>query len=154
MFDSVMEMEWAHARRNSQPLSLILLDIDYFKQYNDHYGHIQGDHSLKQVAKILSSAAVRPRDFFARFGGEEFIFVLPETNASSALTVAERCRNLISKEQIPHEKSQISQVISISLGVGTIVPSHHDEPIKFIEAVDRRLYQAKRNGRNCIAAGE
>lgn len=154
MFDSVMEMEWANARRNSQPLSIILLDIDYFKQYNDHYGHIQGDHCLKQVAKALSSAATRSHDFFARFGGEEFILVLPETNEKSALTVAERCRSLIFKEQIPHEKSQVSQILSISLGVGTIVPTHHDEPIKFIEAVDRRLYQAKRNGRNCIASSE
>src|SRR3989344_8689965 len=80
MFDSIMEIEWANARRNNQPLSLIMLDIDSFKQYNDHYGHIHGDDCLKRVAQVLSLAAARPRDFFARFGGEEFVLVLPETD--------------------------------------------------------------------------
>ncbi len=153
MFDSIMEIEWANARRNNQPLSLILLDIDYFKQYNDHYGHIQGDHCLKQVAQILSLAAARPRDFFARYGGEEFVLVLPETDEKSARKVAERCCDLISKEQIPHEKSQTSQVLTFSLGVGTIIPSQNEEPIGFIEEVDKRLYQAKQKGRNCIVEG-
>jgi diguanylate cyclase (GGDEF)-like protein len=145
-----MEVEWTHARRNHQPLSLIMLDIAYFKQYNDRYGHIQGDDCLKRVAQALGSAATRSRDFFARFGGEEFVLVLPETDEQSAAKIAERCRSLIFKEQIPHEKSVVSQVLTVSLGVGTIVPSHQDEPLKFIERVDRRLYQAKQNGRNCI----
>src|SRR6185295_15569811 len=98
--------------------------IDYFKQYNDHYGHIQGDDCLKRVAKILSSAATRPRDFFARFGGEEFVLVLPETDEKSAKKVAERCRSLLFKGQIPHEKSVVSRILTVSLGVGTIIPSH------------------------------
>jgi len=150
MFDSIMEMEWANARRNNQPLSLIMLDIDYFKQYNDQYGHIQGDDCLKRVGKTLSSAATRSRDFFARFGGEEFVLILPETDDNSAKKVAERCRNLIFKEQIPHEKSQVSNILTISLGVGTTIPSHLDELISFIEEVDKRLYQAKLKGRNRI----
>jgi diguanylate cyclase (GGDEF)-like protein/PAS domain S-box-containing protein len=153
MFDSVMELEWANARRNNQPLSLIMIDIDYFKQYNDCYGHIQGDDCLKRVGKILSKAATRSRDFLARYGGEEFVLVLPETDAESANKVAERCRNLIFKEQITHEKSAVSQILTVSLGVGTITPSHKDEPIGFIEEVDRLLYQAKQNGRNRIANG-
>jgi diguanylate cyclase (GGDEF)-like protein len=153
MFDSVMEVEWANARRNSQPLSLIMFDIDYFKQYNDRYGHIQGDESLKRVAQVLSSAATRPRDFFARFGGEEFVLVLPETDAASAKKVAERCRAVLFKAQIPHENSQVSQILTVSLGIGSIIPSHGDAPIKFIEEVDRRLYQAKQKGRNCIVEG-
>lgn len=153
LFDSIMEMEWVGARRNNQPLSLIMIDIDYFKQYNDHYGHIRGDDCLKRVAKTLNSAATRARDFFARFGGEEFMLVLPETDAKSAQMVAERCRKLIFKEQIPHEKSQASQILTISLGVGTIIPSHEDEPIGFIEEVDKRLYHAKQKGRNCIVKG-
>jgi diguanylate cyclase (GGDEF)-like protein len=152
MFDSVMELEWANARRNNQPLSLIMIDIDYFKQYNDHYGHIQGDDCLKRVGKVLSSAATRSRDFLARYGGEEFILVLPETDAESANKVAERCRNLIFKEQIAHENSPVSQILTVSLGVGTITPSHKDESIGFIEAVDRLLYQAKQKGRNRIAS--
>ncbi|MBU2640506.1 MAG: sensor domain-containing diguanylate cyclase [Thiobacillus sp.] len=150
MFDSVMEMEWAHARRSSQPLSLIMLDIDYFKQYNDHYGHVQGDQCLKQIGQVLTSAATRSRDFVARFGGEEFVLVLPETEEESAAKIAERCRNLLFKEQIPHENSPVSQILSVSIGVGTVVPTHSDEPVAFIEAVDRRLYQAKDKGRNCV----
>jgi len=150
MFDNVMETEWANALRNHQPLSLIMLDIDYFKQYNDHYGHIQGDECLKRVAQVLSSAATRSRDFLARFGGEEFVLVLPETDAEAAKNVAERCRNLIFKDQIFHEKSQVSQLLTVSLGVGTIIPTRHDKPIKFVEDVDQRLYQAKQKGRNCI----
>lgn len=153
MFDSVMELEWSNARRNNQPLSLIMIDIDYFKQYNDCYGHIQGDDCLKRVGKILSAAATRSRDFLARYGGEEFVLVLPETDAESANTVAERCRNLIFKEQISHEKSAVSQILTVSLGVGTIIPSHKDEPIAFIEEVDKLLYQAKQKGRNRIANG-
>jgi diguanylate cyclase (GGDEF)-like protein/PAS domain S-box-containing protein len=150
MFDSVLEVEWTNAVRNKQPLSMILLDIDYFKQYNDHYGHIQGDDCLKTVAQALGKAATRSRDFFARYGGEEFVLVLPETDAEAAQRVAERCRNLIFKEQIPHAHSAAGQILTISLGVGTITPGHKDDAISFIEAVDRQLYQAKQRGRNCI----
>lgn len=149
MFDSIMEVEWANARRHHQPLSLIILDIDHFKQYNDFYGHIQGDDCLRKVAQALSAAGTRARDFFARYGGEEFVLVLPETDAEAAAKIAERCRSAIFKQQIPHEKSVTSQLVTISLGVGTIVPSHDAEPIVFIEAVDRLLYKAKQNGRNC-----
>jgi diguanylate cyclase (GGDEF)-like protein/PAS domain S-box-containing protein len=148
MFDSIMQVEWANARRNHQPLSLILLDIDYFKQYNDKYGHIQGDDCLKRVAHALSAVGTRARDFFARFGGEEFVLVLPETNAEAAEKIAERCRSAIFKLQIEHADSTAGQLLTISLGVGTIVPSHDAEPIVFIEAVDRLLYKAKQNGRN------
>lgn len=148
MFDSIMEVEWVNAKRNNQPLSLIMFDIDYFKQYNDQYGHIQGDDCLKRVAKTLNSAGTRPRDFFARFGGEEFVLVLPETDAKSAKMVAERCRSLIFKKQIPHEKSLVSQILTVSLGVATIIPTHADELIGFIDEVDKRLYQAKQKGRN------
>jgi diguanylate cyclase (GGDEF)-like protein/PAS domain S-box-containing protein len=153
MFDSIMEVEWTNARRNRQPLSLILLDIDYFKQYNDHYGHIQGDECLKQVATILSTAGTRANDFFARFGGEEFVLVLPQTDAEAARKVAERCRQLIFKAQIPHAKSLVSPVLTISVGVGTLIPDHQDESLDFINSVDQRLYQAKQFGRNCIISG-
>jgi diguanylate cyclase (GGDEF)-like protein/PAS domain S-box-containing protein len=150
MFDSILEVEWANAKRNQQPLSLILLDIDYFKQYNDAYGHIQGDDCLKRVAKTLSSSATRSKDFIARFGGEEFVLVLPETDEKAAKKVAERCRKLIFKEQIPHESSLVSHVLTISIGVASIIPGHEDEALRFVEEVDRRLYMAKENGRNRI----
>jgi diguanylate cyclase (GGDEF)-like protein/PAS domain S-box-containing protein len=150
MFDSIMEVEWANARRHQQPLSLIVIDIDHFKQYNDFYGHIQGDDCLRRVAQALGSAGTRARDFFARYGGEEFVLVLPETDVDAAKKIAERCRSLIFKQQIPHENSSTSRIVTVSLGVGTIVPSHDAEPIMFIEAVDRLLYKAKQNGRNCV----
>lgn len=149
MFDSIMEVEWANARRHQQPLSLIIIDIDHFKQYNDFYGHIQGDDCLRRVAQALGAAGTRARDFFARYGGEEFVLVLPETDMDAAKKIAERCRSLIFKQQIAHENSSTSRIVTVSLGVGTIVPSHDAEPIVFIEAVDRLLYKAKQNGRNC-----
>jgi diguanylate cyclase (GGDEF)-like protein/PAS domain S-box-containing protein len=151
MFDSVMEVEWANAKRNRQPLSLIMLDIDYFKQYNDYYGHIQGDECLKRVANVLACVATRSRDFFARYGGEEFILVLPETDEVAAFKIAERCRNVIFKAQIPHEKSLVSQLLTISIGISTITPTRNDEAIKFIATVDKQLYVAKEKGRNSIA---
>ena len=153
MFDSILNIEWLNARRNSQPLSLIMIDIDYFKQYNDYYGHIQGDNCLKQVSTALSAAASRAHDTFARYGGEEFMLILPETDAASANKVAQRCRDLIFKEQIMHAKSQVSQLLTISIGVASTIPAHKDEPVSLIEAVDKRLYQAKQKGRNCIAEG-
>lgn len=150
MFDSVMEEEWANAMRNRHPLSLIMLDIDYFKQFNDYYGHVQGDECLKRVASVLSAVAKRSRDFLARFGGEEFVLVLPETDAESAYKIAERCRNAIFKEQIFHEKSELGQLLTVSMGVGTIIPLRKDLRLDFVEEVDKRLYHAKQNGRNCI----
>jgi diguanylate cyclase (GGDEF)-like protein/PAS domain S-box-containing protein len=152
-FDSIFEIEWENARRNRQPLSLIIMDIDFFKQYNDYYGHIKGDDCLKNVAQTLSAAGTRARDFLARLGGEEFVLVLPETDASAAEKVAERCRNLIFKQQIPHANSAVSQLLSISLGVSTIVPTPDTKPIEFIEAVDKLLYKAKQKGRNCAVYG-
>ncbi len=150
MFDSILEVEWGQAARSRQPLSLILLDIDYFKQYNDHYGHIQGDECLKRVAALLEQAARRPRDFFARFGGEEFVWVLPETDSAAALLVAQRCQELLRREAIPHIHSRTGGNLTISLGVGTTIPEQGSEPLAFVERVDRSLYDAKQAGRNRI----
>lgn len=154
MFDSALEVEWANAVSTRAPLSLIMLDIDYFKQYNDHYGHIRGDDCLKQVAQLLSQSATRSRDFFARYGGEEFVLILPECDEKAALQVAQRCRTLINEAALPHAKSQVSPHITISLGVTTIVPSPMDQRIAFLEQADRRLYRAKQLGRDCIAVDE
>jgi diguanylate cyclase (GGDEF)-like protein/PAS domain S-box-containing protein len=149
-FDALMEVEWANARRNKQPLSLVMLDIDYFKQYNDHYGHLEGDQCLKLAARLLGSAATRARDFVARFGGDEFALVLPETDEHAARKIAERCRDLFANEQIPHEGSELGALLTVSLGVSTTIPAHGDELLSFIETADRQLYQAKRD-RNGIA---
>jgi len=148
MFDTILEREWANARRLRQPLSLIILDIDYFKQYNDRYGHLRGDDCLKRVARALTAAAQRPRDFIGRFGGEEFVLVLPETDPGAARKIAQRCRDLIYELHIPHENSSAGATLSISLGVGTVVPTAHMEQMAFIEQVDKLLYRAKQNGRD------
>lgn len=150
-FDSNLDIEWASARRGAQSLSLIMLDLDFFKQYNDHYGHIQGDDCLKSLAQALNLAATRPRDIVARFGGEEFVLLLPETDENAALKVAESCQRMIKKLQIPHEASAVGGFVTVSMGVGTTKqPSAEMEPKHFIEAVDRLLYKAKLNGRNRI----
>ncbi|MCF6780267.1 MULTISPECIES: sensor domain-containing diguanylate cyclase [Pseudomonadaceae] len=154
MFDNRLQVEWNNAQRTAQPLSLILLDIDFFKEYNDHYGHIRGDDCLKSVAQALSGAALRPRDLMARYGGEEFVLLLPETDAKAAAQVAERCRQLINEQNIEHARSQVSPLLTLSLGVGTLIPGPLDQPQAFLETVDRLLYQAKRQGRNrAVLAG-
>ncbi len=152
-FDAVLDEEWDAARRNTQPLSLILIDIDFFKQYNDHYGHVQGDECLKRVGAALGTAASRPRDLLARYGGEEFVLVLPATDEAAARRVSERCRQAIFKEQIAHAASSVGQLLTVSQGVGTIIPTASDALIRFVDAIDRRLYQAKQAGRDRSVAG-
>lgn len=104
MFDTVMNENWNDAIRHQSSLSVILLDIDNFKAYNDLNGHLQGDECLKRIATLLENAAQRPRDFVARFGGEEFVIILPETDTPAAISVAERCRQLLLEEQLPKDK--------------------------------------------------
>ena len=147
-FDALLDVEWNAARRNQLPLSLIMFDIDYFKQYNDRYGHIQGDDCLKRVAQALKSGATRPRDFFARYGGEEFALVLPETDERGAEKVARRCRDALEAEGIAHETSLVEKLVTVSIGVGSIVPPLDGQLMQFIEEVDKRLYRAKLGGRN------
>ncbi len=152
-FDALVEAEWGTAGRTQRPLSLVIIDIDYFKQYNDHYGHIQGDECLKRVAGALRGAT-RPRDFLARYGGEEFVLVLPETDARGAEAVAARCRDALIEARIPHERSTVSPNVTISLGVGTIVPTRDAQLVHFVEEVDKRLYRAKQIGRNALVSSE
>ncbi len=151
-FDTLVEAEWLEARRNKKPLSLVMIDIDFFKQYNDHYGHIQGDDCLKRVANALKAGATRPRDFLARYGGEEFVLVLPETDEKGAESVATRCREALAAEMIPHQTSSVAPNVTVSLGVGTVVPGQGDPAVHFIEEVDKRLYRAKEGGRNILVA--
>ncbi|MGF6771559.1 diguanylate cyclase (GGDEF)-like protein/PAS domain S-box-containing protein [Paraburkholderia sp. GAS199] len=151
-FDAVLQREWSVARRNNAPLSLVMVDIDFFKSYNDYYGHVQGDECLKRVAGVLS-AAVRPGDFVGRFGGEEFVLILPNTGSEAARQVAERCRDRISSAEIAHERSPFRQIVTASFGVGSVMPSAESgDPVEFVNLVDTQLYHAKDNGRDCIAA--
>ncbi|WP_208023833.1 sensor domain-containing diguanylate cyclase [Duganella aquatilis] len=154
MFDTLYPVEWAKARATGEPLSLVVIDIDYFKQYNDHYGHVQGDECLRRVAQALDTGASRARDLCARFGGEEFVLLLPSTDEAAALNVAERCRKLLAQKEIPHARSGVGRQITTSMGVGTIVPGSQDDPSVFLDRIDRRLYQAKSAGRDRICDSE
>lgn len=149
-FNVSLELEWESARSNGQPLSVLMFDIDFFKQYNDLYGHIKGDRCLTDIAQTLSLALDGPRDLVARFGGEEFVVLLPQADASVALKVAQRCERLIKKQAITHAQSPHEQRLTVSIGVGTVVPGPRMSPSDFMEAVDRQLYAAKKNGRNRI----
>lgn len=151
-FDVSLELEWESARSNRQPLSILLFDIDFFKQYNDLYGHLRGDKCLIDIAQTLGLALDSPRDLVARFGGEEFVVLLPEADAAVARKVAERCQRLIRKQEIPHAQSPHDQRVTVSIGVGTVIPGDTLKPAQFIDAVDQQLYAAKKSGRNRIEA--
>lgn len=154
MFDTLYAVEWAKARAVGEPLSLVVIDIDYFKQYNDHYGHVQGDECLRQVAQAMDGGASRTRDLCARLGGEEFVLLLPATDQEAARNVAERCRKLLARAELPHARSGVGRLVTVSMGVGTIVPGAHDDALVFLDRVDRRLYQAKSGGRDRLCDAE
>ncbi|WP_404301351.1 GGDEF domain-containing protein [Alicycliphilus denitrificans] len=149
-FDAVLAREWQDARRNARPLSLLMFDVDFFKRYNDQYGHVEGDECLRRVARALERAAHRPQDCLARYGGEEFVLLLPGSDAPAARAVAQRCMQEISGAGIAHAGSPLGEQLTVSVGIGTIIPGAHDEPMPFLDEVDRRLYRAKHGGRNRI----
>jgi two-component system chemotaxis family response regulator WspR len=153
-FDETLSKEWHRAMRNSKPLGLIMLDIDFFKLYNDHYGHQGGDDCLKNVANGLESAIHRDSDFLARYGGEEFSVVLPDTELDGAIKVAEAMREGIHSMEIPHAKSKVSDFVSISVGVSSLVPLQATEPEILIAAADQALYKAKEDGRNIVKSNK
>ena len=149
-FDQTLTTEWQHARRNQQPISLIIADIDCFKPYNDYYGHLQGDDCLVKVAHALSQAPMRVTDLVARYGGEEFVILLPNTTATAAIEIAERCRKIVFAQKIEHAMSSVSDVVTVSVGVSTITPTMDTGQSLLFARADKMLYQAKENGRNCI----
>jgi diguanylate cyclase (GGDEF)-like protein len=153
LYDSTLQAEWDRGLRNGTPLSLVVMDIDFFKDYNDQCGHLEGDNCLIQVAQALQGVASRSTDFFARYGGEEFALLLPETDREAARDLAERCRRQVLDLQIPHPASEAGRVVTISAGVSSVVPSAEMGPSALFSAADKMLYQAKRNGRNRIACG-
>ena len=151
MFDAEFELAWQGAMASGTPMSLIMGDIDFFKAYNDYYGHLQGDDCLKRVAQLLGQAAGDDA-FLCRFGGEEFVLVLPNATHDAAVKVAEDCRALIAQAAIPHVRSPHNQCVTASFGVGTVIPTEQGDSTAFVNLVDAQLYQAKDNGRNRIAA--
>ena len=147
-FDQYLVQEWRCLMRAKQPLSIILCDVDYFKLYNDHYGHQAGDACLKQVAKRISHSVKRPADLTARYGGEEFAVILPDTPLDGARQLAETIRLEVQQLKIVHTASPVSENITISLGVASLVPSQDLSPDHLVAAADVALYQAKNQGRN------
>jgi diguanylate cyclase (GGDEF)-like protein len=149
-FDGVLEVEWARASRNRSWLALILVDVDYFKLYNDTYGHQAGDACLKTVASILVGNIHRPEDMTARYGGEEFAIILPGTELTGAATVADRIRARVESIEIAHAGSEVSRYITLSGGVASAIPRKDEAPTTLIAAADKALYQAKHEGRNRV----
>lgn len=149
-FDEYLEKQWRQARRGHEPLSMIMIDIDHFKFYNDTYGHQQGDDCLIQVSKTIQACLKRPADFVARYGGEEFVCVLPDTPLAGAQSLAEEIRCKITEQQIPHDSSPVAEYVTLSLGVAALTPSLATTPEMLISLADKALYQAKSNGRNQV----
>lgn len=155
-FDETLNHEWRRAARGGLPLSLMLLDVDEFKQFNDGNGHLAGDECLTDLARLLESSLRRPSDLAARYGGEEFAVILPETSAMGALSVAEGLLASVREAAIPHGYSSVSPFLSISIGVATAVPERGDECgyETLITLADEALYKAKRAGRNRIVRAD
>ncbi len=146
-FDRVFDRCWRQSQRSQRPLSCVMIDVDHFKFYNDHYGHPAGDKVLEAVANALDKNIHRATDYLSRFGGEEFILVLLETDGQTALSVGTRMVNAVRELKIPHEKSLVSDIVTISVGVSSIIP-FSDEHHALIKHADVALYKAKSSGRN------
>ncbi len=154
MFDEMLVKEWDHALRGSTMLSLVLLDIDNFKRYNDGYGHSKGDKCLRTVADALRTALPRGTDILARYGGEEFAVILPFTDAHGGQVVSERMRKAVETLQLPHKHSTVGVHLTITTGGVTCQPVPDMKPTRLIELADQALYQAKARGKNRVEWGD
>jgi len=151
--DEMLGREWRRCRRNRQPLSVIMVDIDYFKLFNDYYGHLVGDRCLKQVAETLQSVIRRSTDLVARYGGEEFVAVLPDTDEKGAVNVARRMKSNVEALGLSHAASRITDHVTISIGAVSAVPTNEFTADLLVFAADKALYEAKENGRNRVEIG-
>jgi len=151
-FDEYLEAEWRRCAREGLEVGLVLIDIDYFKFFNDNYGHQQGDDCLKQVAWALNGAMRRPGDLVARYGGEEFVVVLPKTDQEGAMIVAERLRSTIEALNLAHGFSKCADHVTISLGAASFMPQAETPAAELIGAADKALYAAKESGRNRVSS--
>ncbi|MEO4048288.1 PleD family two-component system response regulator [Pseudomonas sp. CAU 1711] len=151
-FDEHLAVAWAQACRDGRPLSLLMIDVDHFKKYNDHYGHLQGDQCLQQVAQALASVLHRPYDLLARFGGEEFAGLLPDTDESGALQLAQRMQAAIAELELEHAASDVSDRLTLSIGLATMRPTPLGSADQHLSYADEQLYRAKHEGRNRICA--
>ncbi|MDY0961277.1 diguanylate cyclase domain-containing protein [Massilia sp. CFBP9026] len=149
-FDEMYSLEWQRARRSGRPLSLALLDIDAFKQFNDRYGHPSGDRALRSVARVAGAAMRRPGDMAARYGGEELLLMMPETDALEARRMAEGVREAVIALNVAHEASGVAPLLTVSIGGATLDPEGDEGPAELFEAADAQLYRAKQSGRNQV----
>ena len=149
-FDEEFQREWQHGMRTQQPLSLAIIDIDHFKQFNDYYGHLAGDTCLQEVAKAMQTCMGRAHDLLARYGGEEFVVLLPNTGEGNAVKVVERLRQAVAELGIVHANSPTAPHITLSVGVRSVVPDPEGSPEAMLRAADEALYQAKAQGRNRV----
>jgi diguanylate cyclase (GGDEF)-like protein len=147
-FNEYLHREWLRELRTKQPFSVVMIDIDHFKQYNDHYGHLEGDVCLQKVAWALQSALCRGGDLLARYGGEEFIAILPHTDERGASELAETLHARIRELSIPHDTSAVSSIVTISIGLVSVVPNSNLSPAQVVNTVEEALYIAKQSGRN------
>lgn len=146
-FDRSLHLEWLRSARNRQPVSLLLIDIDFFKRYNDHYGHLAGDACLRQVAGALAECAQRSGELAARYGGEEFALLLPGADEAAAQVMAQRCVEALRQAQIPHAASPISSWLTLSIGIATVVANAEQPPEILVKSADSALYRVKATGR-------
>lgn len=151
-FDEQLHKQLIHSSRNRAPFSIIMIDVDHFKLYNDFYGHQQGDKCLIAVSKAIQEGLRRPMDFLARYGGEEFCCILPDTGRQGAMKVAANIRASLARVAIPHENSPVSESVTISMGVATWLPENKTSAEKLLRQADMNLYSAKRNGRDRAVA--
>ncbi|MDH5485630.1 MAG: diguanylate cyclase [Gammaproteobacteria bacterium] len=149
-FDECFAKEWLRAKREKIPVSVILLDVDHFKLFNDHYGHGEGDDCLKQVAAAIAEAINRPADLVARYGGEEFVCLLPGTDLKGALFLGKKIQQAILKLKIPHADSPVLKHVTMSSGVSTVVPDEKFIAVNLLKKADEQLYLAKEQGRNQV----
>lgn len=150
-FDQFFFIEWQRAQRHKLHISLLMIDVDHFKKFNDIYGHLSGDQCLQQIARAIKNCTHRASDLAVRYGGEEFMVVLPHTPIEGAITVAGNIRRVIADLKIPHEGSDVGRNISVSVGISVIIPELFFTPEHLINAADKALYQAKRAGRDRIS---
>ena len=150
-FDEVLETEWRRCRRNNSPITLLMIDLDYFKRYNDHYGHQMGDVCLQKIAATIKVAFKRAPDLTARYGGEEFVCLMPECGHAGAQSKAEQIRAAVFALEIAHADSPVASFVTLSIGVSTILPDKTSSPDALVAAADAALYDAKHSGRNRVA---
>jgi len=153
-FDLIIEKEWKRGLREKQKISIILADIDYFKLYNDNYGHLEGDNCLRIIACKLQEVIKRPADLLARYGGEEFVILLPNTDQKGAYKIAKDLQKKVRSLCINHNFSNVGNVVTLSIGVATAVPDIDSKYQNLIEHADKAMYIAKSNGRNQIVISD